>query len=30
LPLDVIRVRIEVVVADVGGDDGERRITIAA
>ena len=30
LPLDGIRVRIEVVVADVGGDDGERRITIAA
>ena len=31
LPLDGIRVRIEVVVAaDVGGDDGERRITIDA
>ena len=30
LPLDGIRVRIEVVVAAVGGDDGERRITIDA
>jgi tRNA threonylcarbamoyladenosine biosynthesis protein TsaE len=29
LSVDGIRVRIEVVVADVGGDDGERRITIA-